>query len=292
MFSPLPSRHSRIPLVVLALLAVLALIAASCGGDDDDVSAGDDGVAGDDGTGTGDDGTEPDDAVDDIIGTVEWILTSATVDGSPLGLLDSHPVTLRLDGADVGGTAACNSYFGTLIGRGGQLFDGFGVTEMACDPPAAMDLESAFLAALLRTSDAARDGASLVLTGDGVELRFDEIPPTPDADLEATAWTLDTLIDGEAASSIIARPAPTLLLTAGTIEGSDGCNSFSGSYEIDGTDLRVGALASTLRGCEDGIARQAEHVSGVLSATPTVTIDGERLTLAGPDGLALVYRAG
>ena len=230
---------------------------------------------------------EPD---DDVFGDHEWILVSADVDGAPLTLLDSHPVTLRVDAGEVGGTAACNSYFGTVV-EGEFLFDGFGVTEMACDPPEAMDLEFAFLGALGRTTSAAGSADALTLTGDGVELRFELVPPTPDAELTGTTWVLDTLIDDIAASSILAGTAPELRLDD-ELALFDGCNTIAGGYEIDGDTLRTGALRSTLRGCEDGVADQAARIAAVIGAQPTISIEGNRLTLTGTDGLALSFLAG
>ncbi|MEM7285974.1 MAG: META domain-containing protein [Actinomycetota bacterium] len=280
-------RHTR-PLRrrLLAALILVAVLAAACGGDDDDTSV----VAGDDGGSVTDEptGEEP---AEDPFGTGEWTLVSAVVDGSALTLLDTHPVTLSVDDAGgVGGTAACNGYFGAFT-DGPLLFDGFGVTEMACDPPEAMDLEFAFLQALARTANAVGSDGELTLTGDGVELRFEAVAPTPDAELTGTTWMLDTIIDGDAASSIIAGTTPELLL-AEELALFDGCNTIAGGYEIDGDALRTGSLRSTARACEEGVMRQASAIAEVLAAQPTISISGDRLTLTGAGGLALSFRAG
>lgn len=275
---------------LFALLFALALVAFACGGDDDDaVSAGDGGA--DDGSGTagdGVDGAEPD---GDIFGSAQWKLASGTVDGDDLSLLNTHPITMRVDGGEVAGTAACNSYFGTVV-DGATLFEGFGATEMACDPPESMELEFTFLDALGRVTDAAVDGDDLVLTGPDVELRFSTVAPTPDVDLEGGTWLLDTVIDGVSASSILADTAPQVVFENGEMTASDGCNTGSGSYEIDGDTLVLGAVRSTTRGCGEAIMRQAQAFNAVLGSGPTISIEGDRLTLTGPDGLALVFRAG
>lgn len=270
---------------LIALLAVFAIVVAACGGDDDDAGV----VAGDDG-GTVIDEPSGEEPADDPFGTEDWVLVSGEVDGAPLTLIDSHPVTLRVDGVDVSGTAACNGYFGTLIGTP-LLFDGFGATEMACDPPEAMDLEFAFLQALVRTTAATASGDRLTVSGEGVELVFSAIAPTPDAELVGTTWILDTIIDGDAASSIIAGTAPELRLDA-ELGLFDGCNTIAGGYEIDGDVLRVGALRSTARGCQEGVMRQASTISTVIGAQPTISIAGDRLTLTGADGLGLSFRTG
>ena len=56
-------------------------------------------------------------------------------------------------------------------------------------------------------------------------------------------------------------------------------------------DFRIGDLAMTTRGCEQPIATQAETVDRVLGSSPSFTINGNRLTLTGPDGLGLSYTA-
>ena len=58
---------------------------------------------------------------------------------------------------------------------------------------------------------AAVDGDDLVLTGDGVRLRFTPVAPVPDSPLEGTRWVLETLVEGETAV-LDARRAAVLLL--------------------------------------------------------------------------------
>ncbi|MGI9624098.1 MAG: META domain-containing protein, partial [Acidimicrobiales bacterium] len=191
----------------------------------------------------------------------------------------------------VRGTAACNGYGGTIV-TGDVLFEGFEVTEMACDPASAMTLESAYLQALSRVTDSEIQGAALVLTGPGVELRFAVVEETADVPLEDTSWLLDTLIDGEAASTGPGLSEAIITFAAGEVLGSDGCNNFSGGYEIDADRIRFGALRQTLKGCPDEMARQTQLIAEVIGSDPVFEIEGEALTLMSPAGAALVYRAG
>lgn len=292
-------KHSKNPLMrIVTLMLAVALVAVACGSTDDDVTTNDpnnpspDGN--DDSPAGADSGADPigtDPAGTDPFGNVEWRLIQATVDGADLVLLDTHPVTLRRDGDDVAGAAACNGYFGSIT-TGPFLFDGFGVTEMACDPPAAMELESAFLAALGRTTAAQNDDGVLTLTGDSIRLSFEDVPATPDADLEGTAWILDTIIAGEAASSVLSGTNPSLLFDGTSMSGSDGCNSFSTEYSVADGSLNIGAIITTLRGCEDGIDRQSQAIHAILVGSQTLQIDGDRLTINGEGGSGLVYRVG
>jgi heat shock protein HslJ len=279
----------------VVLILAVALIAGACGADDDDAVATNDptvGTAGASDAGVGDDdAVAPAEPREDPFGDDEWRLIHATVDDADLVLLDTYPVTLRRDGNEIGGSAACNSYFGSIT-TGAFLFDGFGATEMACDPPAAMDLESAFLGALGRVTNAQNNADTLTLTGDGVELGFEVVPPTPDADLEGTSWTLDTIISGDAASSVLSGTNPSLSFDGTSMSGSDGCNSFDTEYSVTNGSLGIAMMITTTRGCDDGTTRQSQSVQAVLADSPAVAIDGDRLTFTSSDGsAALVYRA-
>lgn len=282
----------------LAVALAFVLVVGACGGDSDEsVST----AAGADGTATSDDGaasTGGDAQVDDdaapslpaTFGDGEWVLVDGKVSDMPLRLLDSHQVTIVHADGEISGTAACNGYFGALT-DGELLFDGFGVTEMACDPQAAMDLESTYLQALSTIDTAGRDGDDLVLRGDGVELRFQPVAATPDVDLEGTDWVLDTIVDGDTASSILAGTEPSIRFEEFAVSGSDGCNSFNSSYELIDGALSLGMVATTAVGCSDDVMNQAAAIGEVLGDQPTVSIDGDRLTLTRGDGSALIYRA-
>ncbi|MFP5309634.1 MAG: META domain-containing protein [Actinomycetes bacterium] len=74
-----------------------------------------------------------------------------------------------------GGTAACNSYGGTVeLGDGTFAFvDGIAVTEMACEDPALMDAEATYLGLLQGVDTWALESPRLVLTGPDVRLVYE-----------------------------------------------------------------------------------------------------------------------
>lgn len=98
-----------------------------------------------------------------------WRLAEGVVDGATIDVPDTHPVTLVVEGDEWGGIASCNHYGGTWTGSG---VDELSHTEMGCEPAEAMAAEAAYLGGLARVRTVTRDGDALVLTGDGVELRF------------------------------------------------------------------------------------------------------------------------
>ena len=111
-----------------------------------------------------------------------------------------------------------------------------------------------------------------------------------DSALAGTRWVLDTLVDGETASSVLGD-ARLELAPDGTLAASTGCRSIGGSWRTDGDALVLDAAYDSV-GCTPPADRQDEHVLGVFAARPVVTIDGNRLTLTAADGRALGYRVG
>lgn len=224
----------------------------------------------------------------DPFGTNTWRLVAATVDGSALVLVDGSPVTLRVDAGQLGGTAACNSYGGPIAIVDGVVTIGPDLvqTEMYCVDETVMDLESAYLAALPRVDTVVITGDELTLTGDGVELRFEVVPPEPDAALIGTNWALDTITEGEVASTP-AAPATLVFAADGSVSGSTGCNSLFGSYAAA---TGFSPLGTTKMACEPAIMAQEALVLEILGPEATLTIEGSLLTVADLEGRTLVYR--
>jgi heat shock protein HslJ len=228
--------------------------------------------------------------------TGDWVLAEGRGPDGQLTLRETAPVTLSIDGERWGGVAACNSYGGSVTVDGDRVSfdDGVAVTEMACLDEDVMTLEAAYLAAFQASERVALRAAQLVLSGPDVELVYEEVPPEPDAELVGTVWHLASLVDGlgpdGAVSSVVGEP--TLELSAnGEVQGDTGCNTFSGGYELHGTSLALGPLATTLMACEGPEGVQEDHVLGVLDAgSLEVAIDGATLRLTAGDR-ALEYRA-
>jgi len=219
-----------------------------------------------------------------------WTLVRGTHDGAAITPVPGSVVTLSIDGTDVGGTAACNQYGGTIERDGTSISIGaLSMTEMACAEP-IMALESAYLAALPLVTAATRVGDALTLTGPGVELEYTLVPPEADAELVGTTWTLESLVSGDAVSSVMGD-ATLLLADDGTLSGSTGCRLFSAGYAVDGTTLVVDDLMVDMRACDETVAAQDDAVLAVLGADPTLSIDGSRLSLRA-DLAGLDYRAG
>jgi heat shock protein HslJ len=111
-------------------------------------------------------------AEDEIDITGSWQLSSGSVDGQPIPLIDGSPVTLNVTGTEIGGSSACNSYGGQFILDGTAISIGDLMSTMMMCTPEVMEVEIPYTAALPEVDTVAFNGDQLVLTGPGIELTF------------------------------------------------------------------------------------------------------------------------
>ena len=116
--------------------------------------------------------------------------------------------------------------------------------------------------------------------------------------LTQPTWTLTRLVvDGQDQALSTTRPATLRFLSQNRqIAGSGGCNSFSASYTLVGSQLRVGEMRSTLMACagEDGasVMEQEAHYLEAMQLVTSYRLDGSTLTLTGDSGkVSLTFRA-
>ena len=103
--------------------------------------------------------------------------------------------------------------------------------------------------------------------------------------LAGTTWKLVSY--GPADNPTPAAPGVETSVTFdkdGKINGSVGCNSFSGDYKVAGGQVKFGAIATTLMACEDTVMQQESGVFAVLTGTVNFKIDGDTLTISTTDG--------
>jgi heat shock protein HslJ len=108
----------------------------------------------------------------------------------------------------------------------------------------------------------------------------------------AGAWEARSVLYDEAIRGVIGEATPTAEFARnGTVTGSTGCNTFSGTYEARGTKLTIDPGAVTERACADPEAQRQEQ--GYLEALRAVVrFDqvGPQLTLYDAQGrMAVTY---
>ena len=79
----------------------------------------------------------------------------------------------------------------------------------------------------------------------------------------------------------------------GKVSGSAGCNRYSGTYTISGSNITFSSpMASTMMMCDQAIMDQESAYLKVLGEAKTYAVNGDQLTLTGGDGTQLaVYKA-
>ena len=219
----------------------------------------------------------------------QWVLVE--LDRQPP--LQGRLPSLRFGADEVGGTTGCNSYFGSYVLRGSQLsFGGLGQTEMACEEP-LMEQERAFLVRLSQVTNhrSAEERLEMLSASGEVLLVWEQSEPVPNAPLEGTSWVLESFIDGEAASSILAGSEITLRYQGGRVSGTAGCNDFGGDYSLDDGAISYSILEITVEACQTppGVMDQEQLFMEILQAATASEVEGKRLTLMTPDGRALVF---
>lgn len=284
------SSPGRGPLLAAAAVVLLAVVGLAAWFGRDTGQSIDTDVAAD---GTTDDGTPGTVDLDSLVGST-WTLRFGGGPGGADGeivLVDDFPITLTFDTGTFGGTAACNGYGAGYSIDGNQLIiDGLSWTEMGCRPD-VQAAEQAYLAALTDVDGINLVDDELALSGPSTELIFTRQQPVPTEELVDTLWLLETLIEGETATTVLGDPATLSINSDGTFSGSTGCRTFSGRYQIFGADVQFNEFAAGEEQCPTELAGQDGHVFAVLGDGFTAEVDGDRLTVTSAGGDGLAYRA-
>lgn len=119
---------------------------------------------------------------------------------------------------------------------------------------------------------------------------------TAPAGLPGTSWVL-TGFAGPGSTAVPAAPgssAPLDFRAAGVLNGSTGCNQFSGTYTADGAKLAITLGPMTQMACAGPLlSAQETAVTQLLPKVASFTATATELTLLGADGATmLTYKAG
>lgn len=223
-----------------------------------------------------------------------WQLVEGRGASGPVPILETHRITLTFEDGRAGGTAACNHYGGEVEIDGSELrIDQLAGTDMACEPPEAMEAERLYLDALTGVTAFERTGERLTLTGPDVELVYERLEPPPTAEMTGTRWELESLVHGSGADGTVSsvRGGYLLLEENGTFTGSTGCRELSGEWTRSGDTIHATSMQAD-GDCTADLEEQDRHVIEVLGDGFRAEVDGQQLALTNPNGEAgLIYRA-
>ncbi|HYN74839.1 MAG TPA: META domain-containing protein [Candidatus Limnocylindria bacterium] len=224
-----------------------------------------------------------------------FVSTAVSQGGAAYDLVPGSVVRLTFGDGRLSANAGCNTLGGAVAfdGSGMTVTSALASTQMAC-PQELMDQDTWLAALLTAGSDLTVDGDLLTLaSGNTTMVLQDERTAVPDASLVMTEWTLDTIIDGDAATSVPAGVPATLAFGSGLPKAfvETGCNNGSGSVETGENTLTFGPIALTKKACADDAAAAVESaVLSVLQGEVAYVIDGKALTITRGEQ-SLVYRA-
>lgn len=245
----------------VALVVILAMLVAACGG-----------------------------------GSASPAPTSQTLDGRTFlstgvdgpALVAGTVIRITFKDGSVSAHAGCNTMSGPYRIDGGTLVVGqLAMTEMGC----AQNLmaQDQWVAGLLNGATIALDGNTLTLSLSGIRVTFlDRVVADPDRPLAGTRWVVDGVLRGGTASSVPAGVTASFTFANGTVSIEGGCNTGGGTVKITDTTIEFGPIAMTKKACQQPATAVELAVTQVASGTIAYRIQAGSLTLdAGGVGLTL-----
>lgn len=225
----------------------------------------------------------------------EFLATSVTEDGKPRDLVPDTTLSVKFtDDGRLIADAGCSMMQGPVDTADGKLVieNGLSMTGIGCDE--ARHEQDRFVASVLGGSPTWQlSGDQLTITAGSTKV---ELAPReavdPDRDLAGTTWELDTLIDGDVASSMAAGTEPvTLTFDGGQVVADTHCNGVTGTYTVSGDKLQVEQGPMTKKMCPPEIMRGESAVVDVLQGEVTYEITADRLTLTNSSGKGIQLHA-
>lgn len=217
-----------------------------------------------------------------------FLSVAVTEDGHPRDLVAGTRIVLSFDDGRLRADAGCNSLTGPVGDDAGRLIVAtMDSTLIGCDQE--RHEQDAWLSDLLTQAPRWElVGDELVMRTETVEVRLlDRRVADPDRPLVGTRWRLESLLDGEAVSSVPADIEAYLIFDGDRFEGSTGCNQVSGAAIQSPGRLRFSDVSHTDMWCGDVAMRLESAVLAVLNGEVTVRITADVLNLAHPSGRGL-----
>ncbi len=262
---------------VMSLCLATLMPLAACGGDD---SSGSDASS--------DDSPTPVTAAD-LAGRT---FVSTTVTG--FELIDGTEIRISFEEDHLSASAGCNTVGGAYTVENDLIsVSEPSATLMACDPQ-LMAQDDQLIGFLTDDPAITVSGDVLTLTGADVTVEMhEESGEENGAPLVGTTWTLDSIVDGDSASSVPSGVEPPTLEISDAGEASvfTGCNRGGASVEVGDASLTFGPLRLTRMACGDDATAVEATVTSVIDGKVDYSINGDVLTVS-KDAQALEYRAG
>ena len=120
------------------------------------------------------------------------------------------------------------------------------------------------------------------------EVEVEELEAQEEAEvaLEDIIWVLESYGDPDNLNVVLedTEITVTFISAEGKIEGSSGCNSYGGSYEVDEDELTIpGPLVSTEMACSEPIMNQEQEYLAILQNAESYEIEDDQLQIFSGD---------
>ena len=101
-------------------------------------------------------------------------------------------------------------------------------------------------------------------------------------------WKLVSYGDVAAPTPALPGVDTSISFEEGQFGGTVGCNSFGGDYTLNGDQMSISPIISTMMFCDQTSAQESAVLAILSDKTMTVTYSGNLLTLSSEDGKSVV----
>ncbi|MFD7444352.1 META domain-containing protein [Streptomyces sp. NPDC059909] len=244
------------------------------------------------GSGAGSDGAGGSVGPEVPVTGIHWTVESVTVEGKKTAAPEGAHIEIGAKGRATG-NFGCNHFGADVAVEGDTITVEPADTTLIGCPKDLEAFEKAMTKAFSGKLTLKRADKDLTLTaanGDSIALTRQT-----DAPLVGTEWTVTSLVTGDTAASLPAgteKKAHFVFGEDGFVRGSLGCNSFSGTAKISGSEITFGRLATTRRMCPGPEMTLERAVAKVLRGTVTYEQQHRGLSLTAKSGEGLAATAG
>lgn len=230
----------------------------------------------------------------DLLQGRTFIATAVTNDGQPHALVPNTELSVEFtDDGRLIARAGCNTMQGTVNTADGKLaFDGdLAMTAMGCEQP--LQEQDLFVAKVLQASPSWQLANDRLTITSG-KTTFDLAPREtvhPDKDLMGTTWVLDTLVDGNSASSTPANVPEVTMNFDKTASAHTGCNGVGAEYTVEGDTIVFRNAARTMKACAPEVNQVENAVADIMGGEVKYEITADRLTLTNSSGKGIQLHA-
>ncbi len=129
------------------------------------------------------------------------------------------------------------------------------------------------------------------LTDGSTQTQQVTVTVNPSNPLAGTGWSLSSFEPGR-----VPLPNTTITLAfdnSSTVSGNSGCNTYSGSYTVNGSSLSIGPLISTQMACEQDVMDQEQLYLNALQGAASFDLPGGQLVIFDAGGQEILrYNGG